>query len=853
MMKKTRVRLPAHVKPERYRLMLKPDLKGFKFEGEETVYLSIDKPVTEIILHAKELKILKAGYQALSSKYKVKQIKYDKKAETVTFSFGKTLPKGKGELEIKFKGVLNDKLRGFYRSKYFHKGKEKHLATTQFEATDARQAFPCVDEPAAKAVFDVTLMVPKGLVAISNTLETDIAEHDSGYKIVKFAPTPKMSTYLLAFIVGEFEWIEGRTKDNVLVRVFVTPGKKHQAEFALQCAIKSLEFYNDYFGIPYPLPVMDLIAIPDFAHGAMENWGAVTYRETALLVDPEHSSSSNKQWVALVIAHELAHQWFGNLVTMEWWTHLWLNEGFATYMEYLAVDHIFPEWDIWTQFGYNDQGVALNLDGLKNTHPIEIEVGHPNEINEIFDEVSYSKGACVIRMLAGYLGQKDFREGLKHYLKKHSYANASTEDLWKALEKASGKPVGKIMSGWIKQPGYPLIKTIKSANKLELIQQRFFISELSRQKEWEQAVWQTPISLISDKNPKPKVSMMEGRETVLSVPKNADWIKLNAGETSFCRIAYPPEILEALHRPIREKKLSALDRLGVIRDTFALSQAGHLPTHETLALVEQYSVEDDFTVWTEVVSVLNGVANLIRGEKYSDKFFVFCERLLSPTAERIGWDRKPGETHTQGLLRSLLLLHAGHYGNRDTINKAKTMFAKGQVPADLRGVVYGLVAENGEAKEYRTFMKRFDKEQMQEEKNRLARALGQFRNTELLTETLEFMLSDKVRPQDKPFLLHSVWSNSNGKELAWDFVRKNWKALLKIFHGSFNLLGKAIKPASQFASGERAEEFEKFFRTHPKPGLDRTVEQVAERIRANALWLLRDRGHIGKWLDKRIP
>src|SRR3989344_3967776 len=291
------------------------------------------------------------------------------------------------------------------------------MATTQFESTDARRAFPCVDEPAAKAVFDVTLMVPDHCTAISNTIPTEVQEHESGYKIMRFAPTPKMSTYLLAFIVGEFEYVEGKTKEAVLVRVFTTPGKKKQAHFALEVTIKTLSFFNEYFAIPYPLPVLDLIAIPDFSSGAMENWGAITYREAALLVDPEHSSAHTKQWVALVIAHELAHQWFGNLVTMKWWTHLWLNEGFASYIEYLAVDHLFPSWQIWDRFVVADLAQALKLDALANTHPIEVPVHHPDEISEIFDAVSYSKGASVIRMLAEYIGEKDFRDGLRHYLR----------------------------------------------------------------------------------------------------------------------------------------------------------------------------------------------------------------------------------------------------------------------------------------------------------------------------------------------------------------------------------------------------------------------------------------------------
>ena len=413
--------------------MLHPDLEKFTFNGEETIYFSLTKPDNKIILHAHELKIKLALLKNKAGEIRAKKINFDARSETATIFFHKKIPKGGGELELKFEGVLNDKMRGFYRSQFEHEGRTKYIVTTQFESTDARRAFPCVDEPSAKAVFDVTLIVPKHFCAISNTYETSVKEHKSGYQIIEFAPTPKMSTYLLAFIAGEFEHIEAKTKEGITVRVFATPGKIHQAKFALDVAVKTLSYFSDYFKVPYPLPVLDLIAIPDFPSGAMENWGAVTYRESAILVDSDHSSLQNKQWVALVIAHELAHQWFGNLVTMEWWTHLWLNEGFASWIEYLAVDHIFPKWDIWTQFVRMDLSRALQLDALVNTHPIEIEVSHPSEIREIFDAVSYSKGASIIRMLADFLGERDFRDGLRHYLKKHQYANAATHHLLRAF------------------------------------------------------------------------------------------------------------------------------------------------------------------------------------------------------------------------------------------------------------------------------------------------------------------------------------------------------------------------------------------------------------------------------------
>src|SRR3989344_3466270 len=374
--RKKSVRLSKNVIPVKYDIQLQPDLENFTFEGIETITLSILQKTKILTLHSRELEIETAKIENIFAQ----KITYDEKKETVNFLFKEFIPTGKTKLTLIFKGILNDKMRGFYRSRYAVGDKEHHMATTQFEATDARRPFPCFDKPAEKAIFHVSLVVQKGKTAISNTLPVSVKEHGAGYEIVKFSPTPKMSTYLLAFLIGDFEYVESKTKNNIQVRVFTTPGKKHQAEFALDCAVKTLEFYEKYFGIAYPLPVLYMIAIPDFTSGAMENWGAITYRESALLVDEDHSSLGNKQWVVLVIAHEIAHQWFGNLVTMEWWTHLWLNEGFASYIEYLAVDKLFPKWDIWTQFSTNDLGIALRLDALANTHPIEISVRHPDEI-----------------------------------------------------------------------------------------------------------------------------------------------------------------------------------------------------------------------------------------------------------------------------------------------------------------------------------------------------------------------------------------------------------------------------------------------------------------------------------------
>ncbi|MFA6076759.1 MAG: M1 family aminopeptidase [Candidatus Paceibacterota bacterium] len=881
--RKRETRLTKNIAPVEYDIQLKPDLDNFTFEGIETITLSILKPTKTLTLHSKEIEIETARVGDTYAK-----ISYNDKNEAATFLFPKPLggSSSKLKLTIVFKGILNDKMRGFYRSKYFISEQAHHMATTQFEATDARRAFPCFDEPAQKAVFHVSLIIPKGKTAISNTLPISVLEHEAGYEIVKFLPTPKMSTYLLAFIIGDFEYIESKTRNNVLVRVFTTPGKKHQAKFALECAVKTLEFYDKYFDIAYPLPVLDMIAIPDFTSGAMENWGAITYRESALLVDEDHSSLGNKQWIALIIAHEIAHQWFGNLVTMEWWTHLWLNEGFASYIEYLAVDKLFPHWDIWTQFTTNEMGSALRLDGLLHTHPIEIPVRHPDEIGEIFDEVSYSKGASVIRMLADHLGEKDFRDGLRYYLKKHSYKNTETIHLWQAFEKVSEKPVAKMMHNWTSKPGYPVIKAEIKNNKLSLSQERFFSSPISAKKiknprhgGVSKTIWQIPISISSDFRPsflaqlfiKQSISQSFGSELLGYPPaqgflKSAPatrgekfdfqkfWLKINSGEAGFYRTAYSPELLEKLKMPVENKLLSARDRLGIIRDLFALAEAGTIPTTNALEFLSAYKNEDNYTVWLELAMGLGRLEQLLLKKEVKIKLDKLILQIFSPLAFKLGWEKKKGEMHTDTLLRSLAISRAGRSGDKKIIVQARKIFSAMQrgkhINPDLRGAVYSTVATYGGIKEYQTFIKQYKKETLHEEKNRIGNALGDFRDPKILKLACDFAFSDSVRQQDTIGIISSIGVNPIGRNIWLSFVQKNWKTLVSRYGDGGHTLARLVKAIGGSAEKKHLKLLKKFFATHDAPGAKRAIQQVMERLESNIAWFERDGKMIENFLEK---
>lgn len=853
------VRLPKNVRPLKYRITLTSNFSDFTFKGSEEIDIFISEPTSEITLHAADLKIQSAylKYKNILQIVEPKETHLNEKEETLIISFAEILSVGHATLAIAFSGELNNKMHGFYRGKYTVNGEDKYMAATQFEATDARRAFPCWDEPDLKATFRLQLIMPSNLSAISNMpiWETKEALPKSDkLTAVTFAKTPLMSTYLLAFIIGEFESLETTTQEGTLVRVFTTPGKKEQGKFALDVAKRTLEFYNDYFGIPYPLPKIDLIAIPDFASGAMENWGAITYRETALLIDEKNSSAATRQRVAMVIAHELAHQWFGNLVTMKWWTHLWLNEGFATWISYLAVDHLFPEWDIWTQFVTNEFGRAFALDSLENSHPIEVEVKHPSEIREIFDAVSYSKGASIIRMLESYLGKEKFCDGLRRYLNCHLYSNASTEDLWTALEEVSGEPIKTIMDGWTKQIGYPVLNATGAKNLLYVRQSRFFTSGENTK---DLSCWQIPIRVKSQNSTEITAMRMEHRSAMVPLPHHRNgWLNLNAGETGFYRVKYPTSFLFELKSAVTLKGLTPVERIGLENDCFAISRAGLMPATEFLNLATAYKDEDNYAVCADLAANINELGNLLALEQCYWKFLPYARDIFLGLGERLGWDAKPEEDHLTAMLRSLAIGQLGRYINLETIFEARRRF--GRFVADrttldpnLRLPCYTIVIKYGDALDYERVLKLYREMPLQEEKIRCLQSLGASLKSDLLKQTLEFSISPEVRSQDTLYGVLSVARNHKGRELAWKFLQDNWD----IFHnryqsGGINLLTYIIGGTTEnFTTLAKAEEVEEFFKSHPAPGAERKIKQSLERIRSNAAWLERDGEPIAKWLE----
>ena len=594
-------RLPTSVIPERYEIKLTPDLFQWTFAGEVKIAVEVRQTVREVVLNAAELVDPVGLHAARRRRGAAWQRAADEDNEQAVLSFPDIVAPGKYQLQIHFTGVLNDKLHGFYRSVYKGAdGQDKPLASTQFESTDARRAFPCWDEPAFKAVYQVTLVIDEKLTAISNARVIDeTVLPGTGKKAVSFADSIKMSTYLVAFIVGEFEATEPVTADGVPLRVLAVPGKKKLADFAVAIGKASLEHFSQYYGIPYPGDKLDLIAIPDFASGAMENLGAITFRETALLVDPDKATRAELERVADVVSHENAHMWFGDLVTMKWWNGLWLNEAFATFMEMLAVDAWKPGWRRWDSFAVS-RAAAMQVDGLKSTRPIEFPVERPEEAAGMFDVLTYEKGASVLRMLEQYLGAAKFRDGIRLYLQKHAYGNAETTDLWDALEESTQQPVRAMMDSWIFQPGYPLVSVEKSGRTIRVSQQifRYLQDGSDSERSWHVPIFLragTPAGVVS------QIILLTEKEQQVEFDAPADWVVVNAGAHGFYRVRYSQELLAALRQGMTTQ-LTAVERFGLVNDCWAATLAGIVSLADYLELIDQMSGETDVNVWTTMIA-----------------------------------------------------------------------------------------------------------------------------------------------------------------------------------------------------------------------------------------------------------
>jgi len=853
-------RLPKSVVPSNYKIHLSPDLPSFTFRGECEVLVDVKEETDTVVCNANDLEVQEASVTVDGEELKA-VVEINKEDEKLSLKLEKKVRVGSAVVKYSFTGTLNDKMRGFYRSKYTIEGQDRFAAVTQFESTDARLAFPCWDEPAIKATFDMTITGPKDRVILSNMPEMSVTENGDKKTIV-FETTPIMSTYLVAIVVGEFDYVESSTPEGILVRVYSPLGKKEQGQFALECGVKALTFYKDFFNVPYPLKKYDMIAIPDFSSGAMENWGLVTYREACILVDPVNTSASSKEYIAIVVCHETAHQWFGNLVTMEWWTHLWLNEGFASFMENLTTDALFPDYKIWDQFVPSTMIGALELDALSSSHAIEVPVGHPQEVDEIFDSISYNKGASIIRMLFNWIGETSFKSGMHNYLTKYSYQNAETPQLWSELEASSGLPVNKVMSTWTGQMGFPVISVQsrqEGADRILTLSQSKFTAGAIVSGDVSSYMWQIPISILTQDTQEVTKIVMDQKtcDITLQNVKPGDWIKLNPDFVGFYRVLYSPDDLERLCSAIKTKTLSPLDRLNVLDDVFSLISAGKAPTVDGLRLLQAFKDEDSYVVWKIINNSVRSLNVLLADKPYYCVFKRFVLDVFSVIKTKIAWDAAEGEEdHIQTLLRSLVLTLLGKFGDEDVRAEAKRRFDKlaagtGQVTADLRSPVYCCTAAAGNEADFTTMVALFRKEELHEEKDRLMRSgMASFSNKDVLRKSLDFSVSEDVRHQDSVYMIGRIAANNLGRDLAWQFFKDNFPMLKERYKSGFMLSHLVQSVSERFVTDEQADMVQKFFEENALPGSERKVAQALETVRLNSAWLARDGNAIEIFFSK---
>jgi puromycin-sensitive aminopeptidase len=778
-------RLPRTVVPSRYDIRLEPDLTTSTFTGHETVRVTVVEPVTDIRLNAVELTITSVLIENARGESQRGTAQAEPADERYRLSFPAPVAPGEWRLRLEFTGTLNDKLRGFYRSTYKDpSGVPRVLAATQFEATDARRAFPCWDEPDFKAVFASTLVIDPALTAVSNTaIVSERAEH--GKKVVTFADTIKMSTYLVAYIVGELEATDAATVGTTPLRVWCVPGKKRLAGFGREIGAASLQFFEDYYGIPYPGDKLDLLAIPDFAAGAMENLGAITFRETALLVDEAQATHAEQERVADVVAHENAHMWFGDLVTMRWWEGIWLNEAFATFMEMLAVDAWKPQWRRWTSFGVS-RASAFVVDGLQSTRPIEFPVGAPREADAMFDILTYEKGASVLRMLEQYLGPEVFRDGVRNYLQTHRFDNADTGDLWAALGRASREPIPAVMDAWIFTQGYPLVSLRREGDELIVSQQRFtYIPSTSDQR------WKIPLQLRIEAGGAKETRrlLLEDAEQRIKLPGGFTAALANAGGHGFYRVRYASDLRDALLA--RLDTLEPIERFNLVNDMWAAATAGLVPVTDYLDLTARFRGEYDRNVWSTMLGAFASLNRIITPAERPGLEALVRDRL-TPAVTELRWAPRAGEDELTRQLRGDLIRALGILGNDPGVQAmAAELYAehetkRTEVDANVLPALIAIQAYTGNESRYREFLERFRRAGTPQEEQRYLYALAGFRQPALVDETLTRTINGEIRTQDAPFVNRSLLMTVHARERAWAFVKREWDTMDRLYpkHGT---------------------------------------------------------------------
>jgi len=870
----TDIRLPKHLVPLHYDLWLHPNLKTGLFTGRVRIDIEAQKTAEYFLVHIKNLTVSKTSLRHNEDEVKIKSSFEYRDNEYWVVIPESPAAAGNYSLYLEFDGSLSIGITGFYKSVYKNSaGEDVPIATSKFQPTDARKAFPCFDEPSFKSTFSVTLVRPTdGYIALSNMPVQDEQENSpsSGLTETRFVKSVPMVTYLACFIVCNFEFEEKLTDiHGTKFRVYATPEQKHRVKYSLDVGANISDFYTDYYDIPYPLPKQDMIAIPDFSSGAMEHWGLITYRETNLLYDEKESSSSNQQRVATVVSHELAHMWFGNLVTLDWWDDLWLNEGFASYMEYKGVANYHKDWEMEAQFLTSDLHDVLDLDSSVSSHPIVQEVSHPDQITELFDRISYGKGASVLRMLENFMGPEEFREGIHQFLDKYKFKNAVTQDLWTVLEAVTTKylPISNIMDTWTRQMGYPVLNIEKISNtKLRITQERFLKDRNAKDttKSPFDYKWDVPITMISDKKNETSLHWLNRLETdtMMEVEAGTKWIKFNVGQYGYYRVNYLPEQWASLAKVLNDEPetLGAMDRASLLNDAFALAEAGRIDYKIPLDMTSYLTRETHLVPWDTIYASLKDLGTKLRNTQVYRKYRKYMVELVSSHYHRLGW--KDEGRHTDKLNRYNILNLACDHGYKACNERAEQIFNQWikdpdfYIKPNIRSLVYKYGMQNSNNPDsWEIMFSRYVNEINSQEKSKLLYGLSQVKEPWILERFLGLAKNESnVRSQDYFTVLSYISYNPTGNPLVWNFIRSEWPYLLDRFGLNSRYLGRVPKTVVRnFSTKFQLDQINDFFAEYPDAGAGtRSRIQALEDVQNNIKWLDTHYQDIENWLNDRI-
>jgi len=847
-------KLPKDVVPQSYDIRLKPNTEKLTFTGSEKVTIDVRKPMKIITLNAKEITIDSAKLLGVNGKIEqAAGIALDAKEQTARLSFAKEIAIGTHQLALDFAGKINEAPVGLYYARYQEEGTgaKKLMLGTQMEAADARRMFPCWDEPSFRAKFRLTSTVPGNFVAVSNMPVESEKKTDAG-KEVRFAETPPMSSYLVVFCAGELDAIYGEA-DGVKISVVTTKGKAGTGRYALESAEKILKYYNEYFGIKYPLPKLDLIAVPGGFGGAMENWGGITYFESILLFDPAKSSEKTKESIFEVEAHEMAHQWFGDLVTMAWWDNLWLNEGFASWMGTKCSDHFNPQWEVWLRSNGKKQR-AMETDALSATHPIQQPVKTESEADSAFDEITYLKGQSFLRMLESYLGEEDFRAGIRSYMQAHKFSNSTTADLWNALGELSKKHVSAIAASWTERPGLPLVSVNSAESGVRVSQERFAM----HQKNPKPLEWKIPIAyrdLQSGAATPASVFLLEKKSVTLPSLQPSQNVKLNAGDVGYFRVQYDRAHFEKLLASTSQ--LPEPDKVNLVSDTWALVEADREAISNYFKLVEALRGENSLALWEQITATLSYIDLLYLGSNERPAFQAYARFILKPAFNRISWEPKPGEEVAAGLLRAKLITELGEFGDEDVIAGARERFQKfladpKMLPPDLRPAVFGVVGRYADQKTWEKLHELGLNTKSIEEKGNFYSAMADALGPDLAKQTLPLSLSDELPSTPATQLVIQLARTGEQPDLAWNFIQAHRKQLdAKL--DAVGMIRFVPSVMRGFSDAARVPEFEAYAQKNLPSGAKSEVAKAAEEIRLKAELKARVLPEIAKWITAKAP